>query len=592
MSLDDKLKRGYERNTSKIFFFGVCVDNNDPLRAGRVRAVVTNGTDRRYGRVNDPLGFVTEWDSKHMVGVDEYKPWGKKDPFLCAPFLPLHINVIPKVKEAVKMVYYDPLDNTQNQEYIGPLISQPHQINLDVYNNGRMHTSLGNSVIPSVGVVYNDGSKGTSPNPDDIALVGRDNCDIILGMREKKPMDSLDGVSGGSDVGDEIAYSSYPQILIRSGKLIENEKIPSFPKSNLQQTFIQLNTFPTSLEGKEETITTEVEEDTNLVTLIEWYIDPASINYANPNLDPTQIANNTINGSVVLYKMPLRESNMGRPYKAGKFQNNTVVSAGKTEVARLQFFTVSGGTERVSTIISDFIRQVDTASWSDLVKPIGGGFTSTKSFNPDINPSNPENIGQYLQLTHPLYYRPDSITFNITQGIMPVGVNPAFFPQQSINAKLIASKVKLDGVPNEGFGLAFTNEAGQRTVITNEVSTTDWVMTSSSQQQGMITAAAEKIYLLSYNTSVVKGPIKLKTNYGFSQEELVTTVMDRTNSIVRGEKLLELLEKVVHFMTTHVHEMPNYAPFKMTKDGMLMEEVTNAMNNAKEEVLNKNIRIN
>ena len=108
--------------------FGVCIDNEDPKRAGRVRLV----EDKLQ---TDPLKEA-ENDTASLKKKGEL--WTKKDPYVHAPFLPLHLNIIPKIGEAVKIIYYDPENDKINKEYVGPVISLPHKLFHQAYRNGRL----------------------------------------------------------------------------------------------------------------------------------------------------------------------------------------------------------------------------------------------------------------------------------------------------------------------------------------------------------------------------------------------------------------------------------------------------------------------
>ena len=79
----------------KIINFGVCVDNNDPLRAGRIRAVQDQDP-----QVVDPNKLVENWDKSNPN-----KAWSSEDDYLFTPFLPLHLNLIPKKDEGIKIMY-------------------------------------------------------------------------------------------------------------------------------------------------------------------------------------------------------------------------------------------------------------------------------------------------------------------------------------------------------------------------------------------------------------------------------------------------------------------------------------------------------
>ena len=98
-----------------IIYFGVCIDNKDPLGAGRIRAIndVTAGAEhgKLYG---DAVEKIKKKD-KQAIAKKQYQAWERgKDPYLHNPFLPLHLNVIPNMNEAIKILYYDPENNQQN----------------------------------------------------------------------------------------------------------------------------------------------------------------------------------------------------------------------------------------------------------------------------------------------------------------------------------------------------------------------------------------------------------------------------------------------------------------------------------------------
>ena len=91
----------------KIIDIGVCVNNIDPKAIGRIRY-------RPYGL------FVSEIEN----GI-KYDDWDENDPFIAIPFLPLHINITPKIQQSVKIIKYDTDKDTQNIEYIDRPIHIP-----------------------------------------------------------------------------------------------------------------------------------------------------------------------------------------------------------------------------------------------------------------------------------------------------------------------------------------------------------------------------------------------------------------------------------------------------------------------------------
>lgn len=97
------------------------------------------------------------------------------------PLLPKFFHVVPKIGETVLIICQDDGNPRSQRFYIGPIISQP-QLMYDaqftkgatsMLNNGLNITRTPISNIPK--------AKGTQPNDDDIAILGRKNCDIMMG---------------------------------------------------------------------------------------------------------------------------------------------------------------------------------------------------------------------------------------------------------------------------------------------------------------------------------------------------------------------------------------------------------------------------
>ena len=110
----------------KMILFGVCINSDDPLLAGRIRVV----TDDNYSG-NNPKDYDTSicqkisQENKDLYPRTEDVFWSKDDPHISAPLLPYYINVVPESNENVKIFLYSSDNDTQNKEYLGPSISQP-----------------------------------------------------------------------------------------------------------------------------------------------------------------------------------------------------------------------------------------------------------------------------------------------------------------------------------------------------------------------------------------------------------------------------------------------------------------------------------
>ena len=577
----DNNKRGIGINYSQLIRFGVCVDNNDPQRSGRIRALLTEGEGVTSSKINDPLKAIEKLDRE-----GNYKPWSKEDPHTFDPFLPLHINVIPRKSEGIKLISFETVKDNVNQEYLGPMISQPGQIKGDNYSSGQQNTSFGmqNKRLPDFapeGIPLPDG-KGSFPNPDDIALVGRDNCDVVLGMREKSINDET----------EQKVEDWYPQILIRSGKFIPNEKFSSRPKFNRKPTFIQLNTFAQTLTKQEKEIERVKIEDANLNCLVEYYIDMTGLPVA------------PYAGNITIYKLPYTSPVTNKPYLSSEFNPTTVVPppiaasnpANPTFLGGLGQlnnlfcvikFSNIASMEEVATIINNVITQVDKGYWSELAAPVTN---CVKTFNPTVDTDNPSTFFPLLQ--HPLYFRPQLTTLERMEKSEPTG---GAFPNWAAEKQFCNELKELilqEGVETPGMGLCFTSNAGKREVPTSTEKVKVDEIKKHDSQQGIVSIGSEKIYLFSYQSADINGPIILDTNYGIDQEKFITEIDEKTNSLVRGEKLMELLGKIVNYTASHTHAYPGMAPVGQAHDGTTVEELTQLLQDAPQTILNQNIRIN
>tara|TARA_R110002012_G_scaffold320926_1_gene546789 strand:- start:1245 stop:2957 length:1713 start_codon:yes stop_codon:yes gene_type:complete len=564
---DHQRNAGIGIQINQIIKFAVCVDNKDPQRAGRIRAVGTKGEGLTQSKIADPLKFIIGEDNKALK-EKTYVPWGIDDPYTFAPFLPLHLNIQPLPGEAVKIVGFGEREGNFNDEYIGPMISQPGEIRTDNYSSGQQNTSYGvqNKKLPDFapnGIPLPEG-KGCFPNPDDVALVGRENCDIVLGMREKSIVDET----------EEKLKDWYPQILIRSGQLIKNDKFSSRPRFNPKQTFIQLNTFPTTLTPEEVEVEKTVVQDVPLATAIEYHLDDASLQLG------------ILTGFMRILKIPF-DSN-SKIYMSGDVTKETQFPSSVIEACRISF-TNAPTTEELGGLLTDYISQYDGGEWSKFIKPPPSW--ATKTYHPQVDLNNQNNVGSFMGKTHPLYFKPDSVTLRYIDKEIPVGA-PLVWPSMQTQANELKELITLDGVLTNGFGLAFTNDVGERNVKEEKVKETQTKINSQDLQQGIIAAGSEKIYLFSYNAAEINGRIQLDTNYGIDQEKFIVDVENKTNSLVRGEKLMELLTKMVNFVSSHTHAFPGLAPVPQGHDGTRVEDLTKLLQDAPNTILNQNIRIN
>ena len=361
---DHRKNAGLGIKINQIIKFAVCVNNKDPQRAGRIRAVITKGEGLTKSKISDPLSAIIGFDLQ-AVKEKTYIPWGLDDPYMFAPFLPLHLNIQPIAGEAVKIVGFGQREGNFNEEYIGPMISQPGEIRTDNYSSGQQNTSFGlqNKHLPDFapnGIPLPEG-KGCFPNPDDIALLGRENCDIVLGMREKSIVDET----------DDNLKDWYPQILIRSGQLIKNDKFSSRPRFNPKQTFIQLNTFPTTLTSTVVELEKTVVEDVPLATLIEYHL----------NQDSLEVG--AFTGFMRILRVPFDGNS--KIYMSGGFTKDIQLPPNTVEACRVSF-TNAPTLSELGGLLTQYLSQYDSGEWSKFIKPPPSW--AIKTYHPQVDLNN------------------------------------------------------------------------------------------------------------------------------------------------------------------------------------------------------------
>lgn len=98
----------------------------------------------------------------------------------CYPLLPNLIHIRPKEGEAVFILLEKNGSQTTNRYYIGPILSQPYLYNQDLYDLSAFNMLLNRKMAPIQNPDCEPLNNGTLPDREDIALIGRENTDIVL----------------------------------------------------------------------------------------------------------------------------------------------------------------------------------------------------------------------------------------------------------------------------------------------------------------------------------------------------------------------------------------------------------------------------
>lgn len=239
----------FNRN-NRIIFPAVVLDNNDPLRLGRIRAHVT--TQNR-----------TELESIPHV------PWGENDPFLVLPLLPYFLNVTPQDENYVHVLFTDPdYDKNKDKFYISGIYSSPTTVPDEGYDSAQTHLESGSQRLSYRDIIVNGGEeeryKGVYANPDDIAIYGKGTADVII-------------------KGNEL--------LLRAGKNV-NHGAREIPNRYDQRSFIQLTKYDSQTLYLDPSKYFEFQKQTTRVRILVEY-----------NLDNPENSQNLFTGSILIYSL-------------------------------------------------------------------------------------------------------------------------------------------------------------------------------------------------------------------------------------------------------------------------------------------------
>lgn len=458
----------------KIIDIVICLDNKDPKGFGRIR-----------GR------GISETESERSNAVPNWSPWSDNDPFVYSPFLPTHINIIPQIEQAVKVIRYDNEKTLQNQEYIpGPFttsfdFSYQNELSQLTETTYAKRSEKAPDIKSFTGEkkTFDDGfikpeSVGSLPKLNDIGLVGNYGSDVILTehgvqLRAGKLIDK---------------FSSNPKLKA------ETSKYPIFSK---KQSKISLKKFPTTLKLDKKIITDSTLTRTDIKHVIEYALDSLS--------DPT----------AVTFKIYRINKGFGEKYKTDVFGLNSELDIpGTAELiyensVQLESTTKS---QEAYILIRDFISKVDR--------------DNLKIISPSLDDIS----------AHPFYFRPASTLRTQT------------------NSSTFLSNIFYNGKTN-GFGLIYSRNSTEVPVKEVKKEVPYLKKLNDVDQTFAAITADNIFYMSTINSGVDDKKIDFNAldKYEYTQEDYLMKILPNTFSSVRGEKLIEILELMTLILLNHTH---------------------------------------
>jgi len=503
--------------------------------------VKDNQDPMMLGRVRVVPLFEKYQDSLPEGWVEETDKWTPKDPFIFLPLLPYYINQVPKNNEYVNLFYYNKKERLDNSKfYIQGPITRPQNNFKEEYTNSQSMLASGeffkpaNSLKDRTTGLTNPKVYGIYAEPGDNAIMGRGTSDIVVKEND---------------------------VLIRAGKLDPLQSSSAdfnLPVPNDKRSFLQISTFNLEkTENPPKTVTTLETIPKEVNNLVEWEITNS------------ETTGTTYDGNVKLYGLKKTPETLSNKI----FLDSDLAPFINTKLFELNF---TGLTKEESiTFINQFIQGVNNGK-----------------ININGYMSYPVQNGSNLENQFPFVFKP---TKNITNAYLGSTIGSGVSGLTQFNTIVdFYSKIKLSQANKEfGFGLVWDkNILGQQDTVKN--STID---TSTYQSNPVTygTLGGDFLYLLSHKSVIpTKGdPIDLKdTLYGITQSKFTDEIIKKTDPMVRGDQLMELLNLIVQFLVSHVHAFPGLAPIPIGTDGTDIKDILKKLLDADNTILNQNIRIN
>ena len=521
-------------NEHQIIFPGIVMDDQDPMMLGRLRVIPET---KNY---SDILASVPNWD-------ENTDKWTSKDPLVFLPLLPFYISQTPKKGEYVHIIYMNKKFVYQNQFYIQGPFSSPMSTKLEYYQSAKKFLAAGDRIKQGLSIRNQDGSyadpnsEGIFPKPGDNALLGRGSADVIIKEEE---------------------------LLLRAGKTAELST-NKFPQPKDKRAFLQLTNYTQKrVPGETHKEFKLVEKVVNVKKIVIWEIS---------NLENTQ---NVFNGHIRLHNiinLPLGEDN---PTNTANFAPDTItkLSPGTNYGAVLEEVKFSAESKE------DIINKINAF--------ISGVFKNYMSV-PGMTVRNQQNVKDVL----PFVVTPSKYTYE--RGLSQQAITTSDEVAEFVNYKEFFNKISLLPDINEnGYFLVSGDFKGNPSfgplsdIQSSEVE--DINILSESITYAVM--GGQKLYLLSHDSKYPNGgQIDLSnTIYGIPEPKFtdgLQSIEKLTFSSVRGEKMIELIDKIWAFLKGHVHPKAGIHPSTSTGN-ITEEEIDKILSDAYQKILNQNIRLN
>lgn len=526
----------------KLIDIGICVDNKDPRGLGRIRFV----------RYTDYVG--------ELENAVQYEQWDDKDVFIAQPFLPVNINMIPEIGQAIKIINYDNEKETVNTEYIAGPFTTSHDFKNQTHSNQVENTSYGvfakhgENVFDKNGNYRESKAVGSLAKNSDYGLYGKYGSDIIF---------TDDGlhIRGGKLISKPYANINQKEKLINHPIMSANDKIAS----------LHLKKYPKKLNYIETEVVEEKIETGQVKHFVEYSLES---NHPNKIIDFT---GETITISFYVYNT----EKAGKQYRIENPKLEDVITAGFSGCTLINQSSAQynnnpnfTNTDPTFTITTTGKTETFVALRNTLSKIGKSGLTT-------FNPLYKQNA------LHPFYFRPTKEFWERDLGETGYG---------KLNSNRAEIYNNTGYFQKVGKGLIYSRTSSLVPVKKNKKKVKLLKDEGNREEQTFASVKSDKIYLLSTdpNPNVIdyksQKPIdfnKLDV-YENSQKNYLEDIEPNTYALVRGEILIDILETMAKLFESHIHGF--YTPLIPTDPNFI--DLKGKILNLKNTLLSKSIRIN
>jgi hypothetical protein len=545
-----------EEQNKKILFLSVVVDNEDTFLLGRIRCLPEH---EQIKSILDDLNGENLLNENKSDIADKYK-YTSKDPFVFMPLLPPYMSFIPKVGELVWLLYSDASQNWGKKEQFYTTATKSYPFNVFFEDNAQSKalTNLGSNIVSGNEIKsqikdvtdvkginfdypqksYRVPIRGIFAEPCDNAIYGQGTTDLVLKKNS---------------------------VLLRAGKV--NEMTPnSTSEPNRDRGFLQIAYFKNEKKVADPvSALIERVDESPLRKLLEYTI-----------FNPENSMEN-FRGEIRIYDIAEKYN-----LKNNEFTAETVVDPSlpvPLYTCRFQNQPMSAVTKTINTLID----ALNAGRIEEVAEPIA---LSAKTFTNNF----------------PFYYRPDQRMRDILKETPDFSQGAGAFTRRQNIERLIRGvfftrafslDITGDGLVSQKNKLGISKISELKKIAGNSE--------FSNKKNSVSILGSNKIILISQD-SVIPGttPVNMdvtsdsedNTIYGYTDRIISDNLIPNTEPLVRGEKLKELLNLIVRFLTTHSHPYHQLPPTPVSYGGVSLADIESNFQSYDENVLNQNIRIN